>query len=172
MTTRYVVDSDIFGVIQRAKECLAFQGCGMLPVIVTDVVWDELTADALAGGARQSTVDEMSAMLNAIAGKPTLVEPETPAAESFARLHPANATEDVGEHSVMALALHTPDCLAVLNDRRAVHRAVDELRGRVLSVHGFLGALRQAGKISDRLARSVSRHYCSVFKPTVPPLWW
>jgi hypothetical protein len=169
--TRFVVDSDILANIQRAGFAPQVTALGELPVTITDVVWDELTVGAKAKGAKQATVDEADAMLKAIAGAPTVLQPESPEAGTLVDLQRPPETEGVGEHSVIAYALHHPDDTAVLLDRRALHRGVEELRGRVISFHGFLDVLRGRG-LPRNEADQISRWYVQRYVPVRAPLWW
>ncbi|HVE85051.1 MAG TPA: hypothetical protein VND93_19505 [Myxococcales bacterium] len=167
----HVVDADVLATIQRAGRCAAVAQLGQLPIIVTDVVWDELTVGALADGASPATVDEMQGLLEKIARMPTKIAPQSPEAETFGKLQAPPPTEDAGEHSVIAVTLHRPGTTAVLLDRRALRRGVEELRGRVLSLHGWLEALLQRG-LPRADADAVSSHLCATQKPVRAPLWW
>ncbi len=169
--TRFVVDSDILANIQRAGFAPRVTALGALPVVITDVVWDELTVGARNNGARQATVDEVDAMLKAIAGAPTVLQPESPEAGTLVDLQRPPETEGVGEHSVIAYALHHSGETAVLLDRRALHRGVEELRGRVISFHGFLDVLRSRG-LPRQDADQISRWYVQRHVPLRAPLWW
>ena len=164
----FVVDADIFILIQRAHLEERIAGLGRLPIVVTAIVWDELVGPA----ADQRRVVALKKMLEAIAGEPTDFEPETEEALAFAQLQLPPPTEGVGEHSVIAHAITHPATVAVLNDKRAVHRAVEELAGRVVSVHGFLAGLHRAEKLDVKLAREISDEYCRRYTPARPPLWW
>ena len=141
MTTKYVVDSDVLVNIQRSGFAPQVTALGRIPVLITDVVWDELTVEAGLNGARTETVAEAEAMLRALAGAPTVLQPESPEAATLADLQQEPATEGAGEHSVIARAFHHAGEIAVLLDRRALHRGVEELRGRVISFHAFLSFL-------------------------------
>jgi hypothetical protein len=140
--------------------------------VVTDTVWDELTVMAESTGkVRPETLVEMKELLVAIADAPTLLEPATPESNAYARLHLGSDTENAGEHSLIAYASEHLDVTAVLFDRKALHRAVEELRGRVLSIHGFLDVLRTQHGLSASDAESISHKICSA-KSIVHPLWW
>lgn len=64
------------------------------------------------------------------------------------RLQEAPKTEGPGEHSVIAYCHHHPEAIAVLRDKAAVRRGIEELRGRVLSFHGLVGELVTRGHVS------------------------
>src|SRR5947209_7601433 len=99
MSTLYAVDSDIFGTIQRAGHAATLTALGLLPVVVTEFVWDELTTKSAANGAHPATVAQALAMLQAIAGTPWLLQPQSVEAATFAALQNPPPTEGVGEHS-------------------------------------------------------------------------
>lgn len=170
--TRYALDTDILAMVQRAGHARTLARLGRLPVVVTDTVWDELTVVAASTSkVRPETLAEMKELLVAIAGAPTLLEPATPESEAYARLHPGSDAEDAGEHSLIAYASQHLDVTGVLFDRKALHRAVEELRGRVLSVHGFLEVLSTAHGLSPSDASAISQWVCAA-KSVQQPLWW
>ncbi|MBI5542768.1 MAG: hypothetical protein HY901_02690 [Deltaproteobacteria bacterium] len=169
---RYAIDSDVLGTIQRSGYSAEIGALGRLPVVITDAVWDELTINAAANGSNAASVRAAEDLLKAIAGGPTVLEPATPEAVTLDALHGDVATEDLGEHSIMAYTVHNPDVMAVLIDKRATCRAVEEVRGRVLSLHGFLDVLRAEHRLDRRVASAISQYFCVRHKPTVPPLWW
>lgn len=170
--TRYALDADILALIQRAGHAPTLSRLGRLPVVVTDTVWDELTVVAQGTGkVWPATLEEMNALLVSIAGAPTLLEPATPESEAFARLHPDASTENAGEHSLIAYASQHPDVIGVLFDRKALHRGVEELRGRVLSIHGFLDVLRTTHGLTTEDAATISTRICAA-KNVEKPLWW
>lgn len=169
---RYALDTDILANLQRAGHAETLSRLGGLPVIVTDTVWDELTLVAeRTGKVHASTLEQMRRLLDSIAGAPVNLEPDTPEAETFGRLHSHSGAEDAGEHSVIAYAMVHPDVTAVLFDRRALFRGVEELRGRVLSIHGFLDVLRTQHGLAPEDAEAISRKICAA-KSIVQPLWW
>ncbi len=110
-------------------------------------------------------------MLGSIAGTPVDLDPGTPEADAFARLHSRSGAEDAGEHSVISYAFVHQEVTAVLFDRRALFRGVEELRGRVLSLHGFLHVLRTQHSLATGDADDISRKICAS-KNIVQPLWW
>lgn len=169
---RYAIDSDVVGMIQRSGFLAEVRALGRLPVIITDSVWDELTVNAGANGAWESSVKEAEALLQAIAGAPTVLEPETAEAATLVKLQGKFAAEHEGEHSIMAYAFHNADVLPVLLDLRATRRAVEELKGRVLSLHGFLDVLRTHHGLASEVAHSISEWFCARNRPWTQPLWW
>ena len=172
MSLRYAVDSDVLAILQRAGHAASVQRLGLLPVVITDIVWDELTERAAKSNARPETVRETEALLKAIAGAPTVLTEQGPESQTLVELQRPPETEGLGEHSVIAYAYHHPDVVAVLHDRRALHRAVEELQGRVLSLHGFLDVLRARHGLAPRAANEVSSWYCARHQPQRPPVWW
>lgn len=167
-----VVDSDILGIIQRAGGLTSIGALGRLPWLVTDAVWYELTDGAAVHGAYPATVEEMRQFLVTIAGEPTSIEPMTREAAALAQLSAPPVKEDPGELSVIAVVACRPDTTAVLHDRAAVFRGIEELRGRVLSLHGLLGVLRDEHALPVAEATRLSEFYCKRYHPTRPPLWW
>jgi hypothetical protein len=168
----FVVDADILGILQRAEHLASVQALGPLPWVITEEVWYEVTDRAAAYGAYPATVDEMRRFLVTVAGAPTVIAPMSPEAESLARLLAPPVKEDPGELSVIAYSFHHPEVTAVLHDRAAVFRGVEELRGRVISIHGLLGRLRSDNGLSLADAQRISDHYCKRHTPTRSPLWW
>ncbi len=168
----FVVDADILGILQRAEYLAPIQTLGPLPWVITDEVWYELTDHAAAHGAYPATVDEMRKFLAAVAGAPTVIAPMSPEAESLARLSMPPVKEDPGELSVIAYSFHHPEATAVLHDRAAVFRGIEELRGRVISIHGLLGHLRSDHGLPLADAQRISDYYCKRHTPTRAPLWW
>ena len=162
----------MLGTIQRSGCAAAFCGLGPLPVVVTDSVWDELTVNAAANGARDASVREAQTLLETIAGAPTVLAPATLEATTLVRLQGEVATEHEGEHSIMAYAVHHEDVMPVLLDLRATRRAVEEVRGRVLSLHGFLDVLRTSHRLPRKVANAISDWFCVRNRPATPPLWW
>ncbi len=165
-------DADILGIIQRVRHLQTLTKCGLTTMVVTDVVWDEVTVNAAANGASAATVAEMDNALTVLAGARTVIAPMTPESKTFTLLATPPVREGPGELSVIAYALHHDDVWPVLHDRAAMLRAVEELRGRVLSLHGFLGAFHKDFGLSKVDATAISQAYCSRYTPTRPPLWW
>jgi hypothetical protein len=87
-------------------------------------------------------------------------------------LQEAPRAEGAGEHSVIAYCHHHPDSIAVLLDKAALRRAVEELRGRVLSFHGVVGELAERGHVTWAEARTMSTKYRRQFNHARVPIWW
>ena len=168
----YAVDTDVLANIQRAGHAGTFRQLGSLPVIITDTVWDELTINAAQNGASKKTVQEAENMLTAIAGARTVLSPQSAESQTLVQLQKSPATEGIGEHSVIAYTFHHPGVTAVLHDRKALHRGVEELRGRVLSFHRFLDVLRTWHGLPGPVASQLSDWYCARFMPQRRPVWW
>lgn len=169
--TRYALDTDVLAMLQRSRAIEAFLSLGPLPVLITDAVWDEMTVVAAAKGIPSQVVDEATRLLESIAVSPTAIEPGTPEGDYLSRIHITESAEDLGEHTVIALSLCHGDVTPVLFDRKAIHRGVEELRGRTLSIHGFLGVLRESHGLSPSAATSISTWICKA-KNVVAPVWW
>ncbi|WIG94190.1 hypothetical protein [Myxococcus sp. SDU36] len=163
----YALDADIIIPVQKSGQMDAFKSVGRLPVLVTDVVWEEVIGGT---DARQRENADLCEVLQAIAGGPTELLPETPEALDFVRLDAPRYGP--GERSMIAYALHHPEVTLVLNDKLAIHRAIEELRGeRVLSLHGWLRAMESHG-LQRKIAEAVSAAFCRSHQPHRPPLWW
>lgn len=167
-----VVDADILGILQRAGGLVAIQTFGALPWLITDTVWWEVTDGAAAAGAYPATVDEMRNFLVVVAGGETIIAPMTPEAETLAKLSAPPVKEDPGELSVIAMTLHRKDAFAVLHDKAGVFRGVEELSGRVISIHGLLSKLRDDHGLAPQEAKRISDWYCARYGPIRPPTWW
>lgn len=167
-----VVDADILGILQRANGLAAVQALGLLPWVITDQVWWEVTDGAARNNAYPATVDEMRSFLVAVVGAETAIAPMTPEAETLAKLSVPPVKEDPGELSVIAVALHRTDTVAVLHDKAALFRGIEELSGRVISIHGLLANLRDEHGLAAQEAQRISAWYCARYGPTRPPTWW
>jgi hypothetical protein len=87
-------------------------------------------------------------------------------------LQEAPRAEGAGEHSVIAYCHHHPDSIAVFLDKAALRRAVEELRGRVLSFHGVVGELAERGHVTWAEARAIAMKYRRQFNHARVPVWW
>jgi len=162
---RLVLDSDVIIALEQAGAEIRSDVGRVLPLVVTDVVWDELEAP----GDRQHRAQ---AFATAIAGHVTVLQANSPEAGTWAALQSDPRTEGAGEHSVIAYCVHHPDSIGVFQDKAALRRAVEELRGRVLSFHGLIGELVDGGHLSWERARAVASRYRRQFTHARPPLWW
>jgi len=161
--TRFVLDTDVIIALEQVGSGLAARG--ELPVIVTDVVWDELEAPGDDRARAQN-------FARAIAGKVTVLQADSPEAATLVALQEAPRIEGAGEHSVIACCHHHPESVAVLQDKAALRRAVEELRGRVLSFHGLVGELVERGHVTWADARTMSTKYRRQFNHARVPIWW
>lgn len=169
----YALDSDVLVNLLRSGLDQGVIALGKLPVVITDVVWDELTVSTPTKPIAIGRIHAASALMSSMANSSTAIHPNSPEALTFNRLQGAVATQDRGEHATMALALHDPDVVPVLYDRRALHRAVEELRWRkLLSIHGFVGILRDEFGLDKVAANQFSRWLCQSNATLRPPLWW
>ncbi len=145
---RLAIDTDIFSFIERSGHSDAVLKLGPLPLLVTQIVWDECVA-----GAPKS---KRLPLLEGLVGTPTPVLAGGPVATTVASLL-AQGDLEQGEVAVIAVAIHDPEVVPVLHDRHALFRAVEELNGRpVLSFHGFLGELRKNHRLSRHAANQIS----------------
>lgn len=65
-----------------------------------------------------------------------------------------------------------PEAIAVLQDKAALRRGVEELRGRVLSFHGFVGELVARGHLNWTEARALAVRYRRQYGHARIPVWW
>jgi hypothetical protein len=162
---RFALDSDVVVALVNSGRA---DEVALLPVVITDAVWDELTDEEKV--SRQK-IERQEALLKAIAGAPTRLDPETNEARAIAELEmPSAPAFGLGERSVIAYAMHNPDTIAVLIDKFALHRASEELAvGQVMSLHRALHALEGLG-LPSLVAEATSRRWCKL--PHRPPRWW
>jgi hypothetical protein len=164
--TRYVIDTDVIIALRNADAASTLGTRGELPLLVTDVVWDELRAPGDAEARNEKYAQ-------AIAGKATQINPESPEAATFLGLQAAlPKPEGPGELSVIAYCHHHLDTTAVLMDKAALRRAVEELRGRVLSFQGFIGALMTDGLLDLPEANAIVARYRKQYVHARVPVWW
>jgi len=162
---RFVLDTDVVIALEQAGSGLGLASRGALPVIVTDVVWDELEAPGDAELRAQR-------FAKAIAGDVTALVADSPEAATLVALQVDPRTEGPGEHSVIAYCHHHPNAIAVLQDKAAIRRAIEELRGRVLSFHGLVGELVDRGHVSWGEARAMASRYRRQYNHARIPVWW
>lgn len=165
----YALDSDVLINFQNLGFAEDVAAVGKLPVVVTDVVWSEIVDDPDMYPEREA---QARRMLTSITGGPIVLRPESAEAETFAKLQSPPPTEGAGEHSVIAYCLHHPDVVPVVVDRRALYRAVEEVRSKVLSFQGLLGALVGTTAFPRDLANRIVSAYGKRFPHTRQPLWW
>lgn len=165
---RLVLDADIVIAVESARMREEISATGPWPIVVTDVVWSELVDDC-----PRAHVDGMKKVLSALAVAPTELHTETAESHALgALLQVPTQKEGAGELSVIAYTLCHPEAIAVLKDRRAVVRAVEEMRERILSFHGMLDWLVREGCLPSSIAQRLSAQYLKVNNGTVRPLWW
>jgi hypothetical protein len=162
---RFVLDTDVVISLEKNSAGLGLAGRGNMPVVLTDVVWDELNAPGDPDSRSQT-------FARTIAGGVTELEPGSPAAATLVALQEAPKTEGAGEHSVIAYCFHDGDAIAVLQDKAGIRRGVEELRGRVISFMGFLGVLVDRGVLSWPEAHTVAARYRRQYTHARIPVWW
>jgi hypothetical protein len=163
--TRFVLDTDVVISLEQAGSSFSLGSRGPLPVIVTDVVWDELEAPG-------DTAVRAQKFAKAIAGEVTALAADSPEAATLVALQEPPKTEGPGEHSVIAYCHHHPEAIAVLQDKAALRRGIEELRGRVLSFHGLVGELVGRGHVSWMEARAMATRYRRQYNHARVPVWW
>lgn len=163
--TRFVLDTDVVIALEKAGDALRLGSRGPFPVILTDVVWDELEAPGDIEVRAQR-------FAKAIAGDVITLEADSPEAATMVALQEAPKIEGPGEHSVIAYCHHHPEAIAVLQDKAAVRRSIEELRGRVLSFHGLVGELVTRGHVSWGEARIMASRYRRQYNHARIPVWW
>ncbi len=165
----FALDSDILVNLQNLGFADDVAALGSLPIVITDVVWSEFVDDPDMYPEKEA---QARRMVVSIARGPTILRPETPEAETFAKLQSPPASEGAGEHSIIAYCVHHPEAVPVLVDRRALHRGVEELRSKILSFQGVLGALADEGVFPRELANRIATAYRKRYPHTRQPLWW
>lgn len=170
MTTTYALDTDVISIMARAASLREWKAVGLLPVAVTEVVYAELSD---GNGEKAETAKRVVA---AVAPAPVAFEAGSDLAGKFAEVleawPPPPKKTDVGERSVVALSLLRDDHVAVMLDFKALYLAAEELRGRVLSMHGFLHALTSMGKLDSAMAKRVSDRLVHEQRGRRKPTWW
>lgn len=165
---RLVLDTDVFLAVESSGMRDDLAATGPWPIVVTDVVWSELVDHC-----PRAHVDGMKGLLGALAGAPSDLLTESPEARALGALQQVpTQKEGAGELSVIAYTLCHPETTAVLKDRRAVVRAVEEMRERVLSFHGMLDWLVTQDHLPKDLAQRLSAQFLRANNGTVRPLWW
>ncbi len=176
----FAPDADVLASFQRARQEQALLAVGRLPVLVTDVVWDELVLGPVLKAPhgigsreadhRRQQAETMKQLLKGIASAPTEIAAGSSTASILARLQMVRP-EGPGEDSVIALALSRPEVIPVLMDRPALARAIEEVPRRVLSIHGFLRVLERDHGVPRATGDAVS-DYLQRARNFVAPLWW
>ncbi len=177
---QYALDADVLASFQRARQDEALAAAGRLPVVITDTVWDELVLGPILKmpvgistreeAHRRAQAEAMEEVLRSIAGGRTEILAGSPEATNLARLQRAGSVGQ-GEDSVIALAVSRPDVVPVMIDRAGLARAIEEVPGRVLSLHGFLRTIERDAGFPRGVSDAVSA-YLQKAKSFVPPLWW
>lgn len=164
----FLLDTDVVVALQKSQLAGKIR---TLPIIITDAVWDELLINDLSNHVLQ----DRESLLRAMVGGPTILMPETDEARSVAELEaPDSAKFGLGERSIIAYAMHHPDAVAVLLDKLAVHRAIEELNsGQVMSLHRALHALEKRG-LPLEVSEATSQGWCRSNKPhpSTPLVEW
>ncbi|MCM2335039.1 MAG: hypothetical protein NDI82_13985 [Anaeromyxobacteraceae bacterium] len=163
--TRFVLDTDVLISLEMTSAGLGLAARSKVPVVVTDVVWEELTAPGDPYARAQ-------AFTKALAGEVTELEAGSPAAATLVALQQGPKTEGPGEHSVIAFCFHDSEAVAVLQDKGGIRRGVEELRGRVISFMGFLGVLVERGILTWPEAHTVAARYRRQYNHARVPAWW
>jgi hypothetical protein len=165
---QYVIDTDVLVTIERAGKSSAVESLGRLPVVVTDTVWAEYGGPNPGRTAAQ--VASYETFLSTIAGTPTVLAPQSPEAATYLSLFDSKAKMNEGESTVIAYAAHHAGTIAVLLDKTPLHRSLEELKGRTLSLHCFLDVLVGLG-LSKANADVVSK-FRNKAASQKAPLWW
>ncbi len=163
--TGFVLDADVIIALELADRGTGLAARGALPVVVTDVVWEEL-------GAPGDTEARTQTFAKAIAGDVMVFQADSAEAATLVALQQPPKAEGPGEHSVIAYCQHHPEVIAVLQDKAALRRGVEELRGRVLSFHGFVGELVARGHLNWTEARTLAARYRRQYGHARIPVWW
>jgi predicted nucleic acid-binding protein len=169
---RALLDSGIIVALQRTDQLALLTSIArVLPLLVVEEVFDELTdpregrhatGAAEARAAMEGSVHVVSIQLGSAAA--TLMD-------GLLRGRKRNA----GECASVAWAAQEEhvDVTFVLRDGRFAYTALEELRGRVQGLHGFLRTTVERGAFPAATAGALAA--AAAHTPGVellPPLWW
>lgn len=73
---------------------------------------------------------------------------------------------------MIAYCHHNSDVIAVLQDKGALRRGVEEIRTRILSFHGFLEVLVSRGHLDWKEATAMATKYRANYSHARLPVWW
>ena len=135
---RYCPDSTVFLRLQDVGCLEALATVSDCELVLTDIVWDEVTRKAILGPAARKILAATPSV------KVHRFYPDSPETLQFARLragYPESTYHD-GELSVVALAAGDPALVPVIVERRGLVAACDELRREVMTGHWFFSELR------------------------------
>ena len=136
-------------------------------MLITDVVWEEFVGSSFRPDL--AALDEE--LLRAVAEAPWEIKPQSVEAATFAKLEASTPQIDPGELSILSVTLNHPDVVPVLNDRRALYRALEETRGQVVTFHWFVQLLRDSHGLASAAANVLATGYTAKTKASAP-LWW
>lgn len=170
----FLPDAGILIRVQRAGHLPALAAAAATaPMALAQEVYDELTKPrqgkhALLAKQAKQILDGSQIQLRS-------VQLGSPAATSFTRLrgNKTNVVADRGECASVALAIHDPTLRFVTIDRSMTFTALNELPGRVLTLHRFLRELVEG----THLARQAARDIADTVRPqggmhAPEPEWW
>ncbi|HEX4381576.1 MAG TPA: hypothetical protein VH083_01460 [Myxococcales bacterium] len=163
----FALDADVIIALRQLSLHEEITKTARWPVVVTDIVWSEVTATKAPG------FDRGSLLLRSWAGSATELLPDTVEADALAALLARPGGAGAGESSIVAYALHHSEVVPVLRDGVAFRLAAEELPGRkLLGLHGLLQALMELNILSSILARKISSTYTRQNPGHHAPLWW
>jgi hypothetical protein len=161
----YVLDSDVLIPLFNHVGTQLI-GVGRLPIVIPEFVWNEVKSGKV-GPVR-------AAFMTAIAGAHTSWDVTSAEHAAFLRLYSGcEARLGDGERAAIAYAHVHPDAIVVTVDQLALKRAVEHLRGRVLSAFGLLDAFVTSGRIAREVLDLFAMKYSAtpLGKDHPPPLW-
>jgi hypothetical protein len=139
---------------------------GRLPIVIPELAWDE-AVKGKHGPGRQ-------AFMTAIAGAPTSWDAASAENQLFIRMF-AGKEADLGdgERAGIAYACVRTDTVFVTLDKLAMRRAVEHLRGRVLTAFGLLDAWVASNVIPAVILATFAKRYAAsgASKDHPAPLW-
>ncbi len=169
----YALDAGVVIALQRAQRLNALgAAASRVPIVIVEEVRDELIDVPPKHAHFASEVRQ--ALLS-----PGLVRVESialgdPAAAVLGTLRRGRtASTDLGEAASIAWASRRPDAVLVLRDGHAAMLAVEELRGRVLGLFGFLMVLVDVGVVDRSQMAELATALAQA--PDVKariPTWW
>jgi hypothetical protein len=170
----YLLDTGIVLGFQKSGHLEALtEASGRVRIAIVEEVYDEITdprggKHAVAACQAKRAIDGSGIELRSI-------PVGSPAASTFSllRIGKTSPTADLGEAASIAVAVHDGSVTFVTNDAAASLRALQELRGRTLSFHPFLGILAEGGGLPATRAGAIAQAIRGLGDWRAShPLWW
>ena len=168
-----LIDAGFIIALQRVSHLDALQGLSArFSLVMVEEAYDEVTEPR--SGKHATEARQAAIALEAVSVQS--IDPESQAA---ARLHAlrtrrAKVTRaDLGEDASIAWAADHPTFVFVTRDRGAAFLALNELRGRTMTLFHFLREAVEVGALEPARARAMADAISTTKGVSaVPPLWW